>query len=920
MEKTSAKKMSRLELYLKNMDLLKINPSITVSCINLNLSEKSDLNTLFKILNDWSIREIYLFDKMESVAPLINFLQKESANSSFQSISPALYLNIDKKSFIYTHRDFLDRLFQTKLFCTNMYNKRQKVWGEDLFYFYGNKPEIYTIEPDENKLEVEIKYPEDIIAIYQWRYSESEEFQLKNCTEILSKLNKERGILKLRTLGEKTSKIIVLRTCKIVYNSTPHYWLNFVNPKNFLLASEAHQLKILELGITNLDTIFDLNALLTGMDFNFLPNLIYTKEKKSQLITNQPLLDLTLKKYLAKSPECDRAKLELKNLYSNIIKEQFLSQFDLNKKKDQFFINVEHPLLTQILDSIPAIIQIDIDRFLPGTEYELNTIINIKKLVNVTYKSERNTVQACTDNLLNTKLSFSDKKYIIDYLIMHGINQINFTISGDHIDNNNRALIQIKNWDPNFYAYSDWFAYIHQLGHFMKSGIRRPETMLLYPGLDENLDKFKQTISALESTGLDYHIIDFDTFNNHLICPIQEGEFVLFNHNYRILILPAIRYIPIESMQKINKFYSEGGIVVALGHLPEYTIDSKKEALLKRIKKEIWLDESDSQSTMYKQHESGGLGYFQKNISRLKNILADLDQNLRVHIKSSNPGIVYQLREHQEHYYLMIINTDQVKTTHFNIESKYLGRPYYWDFDAAESYPYADWYLRDKKLIIRLTLQPCESRLFVIDKKHSLKIYQLYDSSLDGKKLIQQDAKGFKMEGWQRKEGSNKIIIKQSNKQKTLNYTIKKKLPILTLGSSGWFLDSDHFKGQVSLGDQSYPFPYKSALITYYKLIVIKKEYLNNYKLFMDLGELYDWCILSINNQFVGRRIFAPWIFDVTEYLKAGENKVSIQIANSLSNMFAENSDDKRTQYSVQSYGLLGPVRIIPYSLITFKH
>ncbi len=583
-------------------------------------------------------------------------------------------------------------------------------------------------------------------------------------------------------------------------------------------------------------------------------------------------------------------------------------------------MDVDHPLIIQILDSIPVIIRIDIDRFLPGTEYALNTIISIKKLVNATYKSERNTVQACTNNLLNTKLSFNDKKFIIDYLIIHGINQINFTISGDHIDNNNKPLTEIKKWDPNFSAYSDWFAYIHQLGHFMKSGIRRPEALLIYPGLDENLDKFNQTISELEYTGLDYHIIDFDTFNNHLICPIHEGEFVLFNHNYRILILPAIRYIPIESMQKINKFYSEGGIVVALGHLPEYTIDSKKEALLKRIKKEIWLDESDTQSTMFKQHESGGLGYFQKNIARLKNILTDLDQNLRVHIKSSNPGIVYQLREHQEHYYLMIINTDQVKTTHFNIESKYLGRPYYWDFDAAESYPYADWYMRDKKLIIRVTLQPCESRLFVIDKKHSLKIYQLYDSSLDGKKLIQQDAKVFKMEGWQRKEGSNKIIIKLSNKQKTLNYTIKKKLPILTVGSTGWFLDSDHFKGQVSLGDQSYPFPYKSVFITYYKLIVIKKEYLNNYKLFMDLGELHDWCTLSINNQFVGRHLFAPWIFDVTEYLKAGENKVSIQIANSLSNMFAENSGTSRMQYSVQSYGLLGPVRIIPYSLITFRH
>jgi hypothetical protein len=268
----------------------------------------------------------------------------------------------------------------------------------------------------------------------------------------------------------------------------------------------------------------------------------------------------------------------------------------------------------------------------------------------------------------------------------------------------------------------------------------------------------------------------------------------------------------------------------------------------------------------------------------------------------------------------MVMNTDEVKTTHFKIESKYLGRPFYWDFDTAESYPYADWYIQNKKLIMTLNLEPGESRLFVLDKKHSLKIYQLYSSSLDGHNLIQTDSKVFKMEGWQRKEGSNNIIIQKAGDQKTLDYSVKEKLPILSIGLSGWFMDSDHFKGQVSLGDQSYPFPYKSAVITYHKLIVLKKEYLYKQKLFLDLGKLYDWCIVSINNEFAGKRIFSPWIFDITDYVKEGENKMSIQIANSLSNILAENKNRKPNDYFVQSYGLLGPVRIIPYNLITFKN
>lgn len=920
MDRSNNHKMSRLELYLKNMDLLKINPSVTVSGINLNLTEKSDIHSLLNLLYDWSIRKLYLFDDVEKLAPLINFFQHDGTNSILKDIQIYLNLNLDKENFIHSHRDHLDRLFQSKLFCTNQYNKRQKIWGEDIFYFHGREPEIYTLKPEDKKLEVEIKYPEDVIAIYQWRFLPSEKFQLKNCTDILNKMDKENGILKIRISGEKTSQIIVLRKCKIIYTDSPQHWLNFTDPKNLQLVREAHQLKLIEVGATEADTIYNLNDLLSGMDFDFFPNLIYTRDKQSQLITNQPLIDYTLKRYLGDNTEKEKAKLDLTSLYVKFIREKFVSQFHVGKSNDDFLINIDHPLLSQLSDLITLIPRIDIDRFLPETDYTINTIVIVRKLVNIAFKTKKNATQVSIDHLLNTKQSFSDKKFNIDYLAINGVNHFNFTFSGEMINSVNKPLAQIKKWDPNITAYSDWFAYLHQLGHFMKSGIQRPEALLLYPGFDDDLDLFYQTIKELQDTGLDYHIIDFDSFNDHSLCPIHDGNLILFNHNYRLLIIPSIRYIPIDCMQKINKFYTEGGIVVALGHLPKHTIDGKKDTLLQRIKKEIWLDESDTKSTMFKQHESGGLGYFQSNIKRLKNILSDLDKNLRVHVKSSNPGIVYQIREHQEHYYLMILNTDQKKTTNFNIESKYLGRPYCWDFYTAESYPYTDWYIRDKKLILRLKLRPRESRLFIIDKKHSLKMYTLFESSLDGCKLEQQDAKVFKMDGWQRKEGSFNITIQKSNEQKKLSYAIEKKLPILTFDSSGWFLDSEHFKGQVSLGDQSYPFPYKSAPVTYHKLFVLKKVYLRKHKLFLDLGYLSDWCILSINNKLVGRRIFSPWIFDVTDYLNAGENKVSIQVANSLSNAFAGDSSIEDNKYHVQSYGLFGPVSLIPYSLITFKH
>ncbi|MEJ2054585.1 MAG: hypothetical protein P8X42_11755, partial [Calditrichaceae bacterium] len=731
--------------------------------------------------------------------------------------------------------------------------------------------------------------------------------------------NRDNGLLKFKISGDKPAQIIVLRTCKAIFNKKPEYWINFINPKNLHLCREKHQQKLYENEAVQTDTFYNLEDLLDGMDFEIFVNMIYTREKQSWLIANQPVIDLTLKRILADVKNSKNARLELKKLYVDYINEQLLSQFPKKNKKNHFFINIDHPLLTHLIEFISVIPNIDYNYFLPGTTYLIEALVKLRRLVNTSLKENKNKIQIAMDDLFNTLQSFDQKKFNIDYLMLNGANHFTFALDAKSINFEQNRLTNLKKWDPNTSAYSDWFAYIHQLGHFMKSGIHRPEALLLYPSLDEDMELFYQTIAELQKTGLDYHIVDFDTFIDNFLCPVQDGELILFNHNYRILMLPAIENIPIACMQKINKFYTDGGIIVCLGRLPRHTEDGKKETLLKRIRKEIWQDESDTQTTMFKRHESGGLGYFQKNTARLKSILTDLDKVLRVHIKSTFPGIIYHLREHAEHFSLMVMNTDQKKTTDLTIESKYLGRPFVWDFDIAESQAWADWYIQDKKLNLKLSLKPRQSRLFIIDKKHSLKMYQVSNSQLDGCQIMKQDDTNFHVEGWQRKEGKYKLVIQKGSNKKNLEYDIKNKLPILALGANGWYLDGDHFKGQVSLGDQSYPFPYKSAKITYHKLIILNKEYLEDQKLFLDLGSVLDWCSVSINDKLLGKKIFSPWIFDISAFMKEGENKVSIQVSNRISNILAEKKNNTSGKFYVQSYGLFGPVRIIPYQKLEFQ-
>ena len=96
----------------------------------------------------------------------------------------------------------------------------------------------------------------------------------------------------------------------------------------------------------------------------------------------------------------------------------------------------------------------------------------------------------------------------------------------------------------------------------------------------------------------------------------------------------------------------------------------------------------------------------------------------------------------------------------------------------------------------------------------------------------------------------------------------------------------------------------------------------------IDLGEVNHFAEIWINDQLVDYRAWAPFRADITQYIRPGENKITIIVANLLANqaswnMLDANIDNKdarwwhfgsilREKEKLQS-GLMGPVRLIPF-------
>jgi hypothetical protein len=91
-----------------------------------------------------------------------------------------------------------------------------------------------------------------------------------------------------------------------------------------------------------------------------------------------------------------------------------------------------------------------------------------------------------------------------------------------------------------------------------------------------------------------------------------------------------------------------------------------------------------------------------------------------------------------------------------------------------------------------------------------------------------------------------------------------------------------------------------------------------NKHFFLDLGKVSFTAEVSLNGKTVGRRIFAPYLLDITSFLKAGANTVEVRITPGELNGFigkARNGDVRYKQFKgkedqLMSAGLIGPVVI----------
>ena len=76
---------------------------------------------------------------------------------------------------------------------------------------------------------------------------------------------------------------------------------------------------------------------------------------------------------------------------------------------------------------------------------------------------------------------------------------------------------------------------------------------------------------------------------------------------------------------------------------------------------------------------------------------------------------------------------------------------------------------------------------------------------------------------------------------------------------------------------------------------------------------------MKVNGQSAGIRGWAPYRFDITSLVQAGENELEVTVANALANHYEAFTPGVHVYEWQTESGLFGPVRILPYTRVEVK-
>lgn len=271
---------------------------------------------------------------------------------------------------------------------------------------------------------------------------------------------------------------------------------------------------------------------------------------------------------------------------------------------------------------------------------------------------------------------------------------------------------------PYWADMGDFLKCTERLSYVLSQGYHRCDVAMVYPvsAVEANLKGSQSTTTAfsiatdLYPAGIDFDFMDFESLAR---CHVHEKELNVSGEKYKVLILPSLSAIRYSTVEKALEFFRSGGIVLAVGALPEASDriggnDDKLQSMIKEMFGITYADKSESGKVYSQQSKAGGTGMFILNPVDVKNEVTRLiDLDFKVLSGKTDSYILHRAVGERNLYFVYGIP----KETSCFFRS--FGKVELWNPWNGTIQPLKVSEVTDKGTIIKLPLDKSEPQLIV---------------------------------------------------------------------------------------------------------------------------------------------------------------------------------------------------------------
>lgn len=447
-------------------------------------------------------------------------------------------------------------------------------------------------------------------------------------------------------------------------------------------------------------------------------------------------------------------------------------------------------------------------------------------------------------------------KWLTDFLCVRGVNAIvPHAFSPRYPDPDCPPHFWARGHNPQWPFFRYFADFANRTCSLLSGGTHIAEAVVLYT-VDSlwaaGGDDFEKAVRVLAESQIDCDVVPYDRLLESG-CSVQDNRLYLGTESFSALILPRVEAIP-EAVLLMLKHFAEGGIpVIILESWPEKPCSGGSDVFgheLQCLK---------SSATLCTYAELGA----RLRAEGLRDLVAEPSVPFLRHLHYRKQGA--------DLYFLF--NEDLHRTVDTWVTLEAGGAPEYWDplngCQAAARYQTLPGHTR-----VRIRLRPFES-VFVV----------------------------FPTDGFQAArapELDEETIMELSGPWKTYRSTAEE-YPRFTPEPA-----------LSSLGDWSLlePLSRFAGTIRYETSVTVDGELAQKTGVVLDLGEVYELARVFVNGKQAGLRIAPPYRFSISGLLDPGENRLSIEVTNTLVRL--PPTPEPFSRYvALEPCGLLGPVHLL---------